>query len=54
MDALEELLDRWADLDQETDQSRCGPCEVDDGWAAQVEAEDPFFHRAADAGFFGA
>jgi hypothetical protein len=52
MDAFEELLDRWADLDQETGRSCCGHCEVGDGWEAQIEAEDLYFHRAADASFF--
>src|SRR4051812_46814074 len=44
-DTFGELLDRWANRNRETDRNCCRNDEA--------EAEDPFFHRAADAGFFG-
>ena len=52
MDEFDELFDRWAGLDQGTDRSCCGGDKPEDSRESQAKAEDPFFHRAVDAGFF--
>ena len=52
MDEFDEAFDRWAGLDQGTDRSWCGGEEPEDSRESQAKAEDPFFYRAVDAGFF--
>ena len=52
MDEFDEVFDRWAGLDQGTDRSWCGGKEPEDSRESQAKAEDPFVHRAVDAGFF--
>ena len=53
VDTFEDLLDRCEDLDSDADNDHCRLQIADNYAESPADADDPFFHRAADAGFFG-